>query len=416
VTPRSRPVSVLLAISVALTAAFVLRAPWHAVNAFFINEVYDAIAAVVAVLCIWRAVAVDRERALWVLVALAMLCGVAGNETYTALYGATDSPPVPSWADASWLLAYPLLYAALSLRLRSLSHRSGLLVLDGVIAALAMASVSAAFVVEAILGGVSSSFAQTATSLAYPVGDVILLGLLAQYAAVNAWRLGGTGALMAAAFGLWAVTDTVYAYQTIHGTYVSGGIVDAGWPVSWVVLGIAAWRPPDAVREAEGPGWRTLLVPVSFALVAVATSVYAAFHGGMATTATLSALATVCVIVRFALTFRGYLVVLHAAEVEAATDALTGLGNRRAMAEDLAAAVESDRERLLLLFDLNGFKGYNDAFGHPAGDALLARLGSRLAEAVADDGRAYRMGGDEFCVLVSDTPEAVAAACSALRE
>jgi two-component system, cell cycle response regulator len=86
------------------------------------------------------------------------------------------------------------------------------------------------------------------------------------------------------------------------------------------------------------------------------------------------------------------------------------------MSEDLAVAVSGDQELLLLLFDLNGFKIYNDGFGHPAGDALLARLGDRLAASVAGSGRAYRMGGDEFCVLVPNTAESVAAACAALRE
>ena len=51
------------------------------------------------------------------------------------------------------------------------------------------------------------------------------------------------------------------------------------------------------------------------------------------------------------------------------------------------------------LFDLDGFKAYNDAFGHPAGDALLARLGRRMAAVVGDEATAYRMGGDEFCVF-----------------
>jgi diguanylate cyclase (GGDEF)-like protein len=54
-----------------------------------------------------------------------------------------------------------------------------------------------------------------------------------------------------------------------------------------------------------------------------------------------------------------------------------------------------------VLFDLDGFKSYNDSFGHPAGDALLERLGAKLAAAVAEDGIAYRLGGDEFCILVS---------------
>jgi diguanylate cyclase (GGDEF)-like protein len=55
---------------------------------------------------------------------------------------------------------------------------------------------------------------------------------------------------------------------------------------------------------------------------------------------------------------------------------------------------------VLLLFDLDGFKSYNDTFGHLAGDALLTRLGRALARAVAPHGRAYRLGGDEFCILV----------------
>ena len=54
---------------------------------------------------------------------------------------------------------------------------------------------------------------------------------------------------------------------------------------------------------------------------------------------------------------------------------------------------------MLLLFDLDGFKNYNDSYGHPAGDALLARLGARLADATGAQGAAYRVGGDEFSVL-----------------
>jgi GGDEF domain-containing protein len=85
----------------------------------------------------------------------------------------------------------------------------------------------------------------------------------------------------------------------------------------------------------------------------------------------------------------------RSAERVALTDALTGLGNRRALTTGLQAAAGA---RMVALFDLDGFKQYNDTFGHPAGDALLARLGERLAGAVEGIGAAYRMGGDEFCV------------------
>jgi diguanylate cyclase (GGDEF)-like protein len=112
-------------------------------------------------------------------------------------------------------------------------------------------------------------------------------------------------------------------------------------------------------------------------------------------------------------------VLVHAAT----TDALTGIGNRRKLLADLQRElVVASRARpvLLMLFDLNGFKGYNDNFGHPAGDALLARLGSALAAAMVGRGSAYRLGGDEFCVLAAvgqdGAQPTIAAAEAALTE
>jgi diguanylate cyclase (GGDEF)-like protein len=95
---------------------------------------------------------------------------------------------------------------------------------------------------------------------------------------------------------------------------------------------------------------------------------------------------------------------LAASRHEALTDALTGLSNRRALVADLerqAPAVGAGEEMLVALYDLDGFKGYNDSFGHAAGDALLVRFGERLAEAAGTTGAAYRLGGDEFCVTVT---------------
>jgi diguanylate cyclase (GGDEF)-like protein len=87
----------------------------------------------------------------------------------------------------------------------------------------------------------------------------------------------------------------------------------------------------------------------------------------------------------------------------AETDELTGLSNRRRLMGDLERRMVRGAAdpAVLILFDLNGFKGYNDTFGHLAGDALLRRLGHALAAAVAPAGHAYRLGGDEFCVLAS---------------
>jgi diguanylate cyclase (GGDEF)-like protein len=94
--------------------------------------------------------------------------------------------------------------------------------------------------------------------------------------------------------------------------------------------------------------------------------------------------------------------------VQALTDPLTRLGNRRKLALDFEqrrAGAESVSPLSLALLDLDGFKGYNDTFGHGAGDDLLAQVADRLTAALAGDGAAYRLGGDEFCVVSSDAPE-----------
>jgi diguanylate cyclase (GGDEF)-like protein len=103
---------------------------------------------------------------------------------------------------------------------------------------------------------------------------------------------------------------------------------------------------------------------------------------------------------------------------QASHDMLTGLPNRRQLLLDLAAALAQRRPVALALIDLDGFKSYNDMFGHTNGDLLLERFGHELARAVTD-GSAYRLGGDEFCALLPDDdtlPEALDAIGDALQE
>jgi diguanylate cyclase (GGDEF)-like protein/PAS domain S-box-containing protein len=98
-------------------------------------------------------------------------------------------------------------------------------------------------------------------------------------------------------------------------------------------------------------------------------------------------------------------------------DALTGLPNRRRLMEDLGGV---DERRLLVFFDLDGFKAYNDSFGHLEGDLLLRRLSRKLSDAVERRGVAFRLGGDEFCILgpmpANDSRYLIAACLEALSE
>ena len=86
---------------------------------------------------------------------------------------------------------------------------------------------------------------------------------------------------------------------------------------------------------------------------------------------------------------------------EAYRDELSGIANRRKLLQDLErVAASPSGEHVLVFFDLNGFKQYNDTFGHPAGDVMLRRLAGKLECAIEPSlGSAYRLGGDEFCLL-----------------
>jgi diguanylate cyclase (GGDEF)-like protein len=109
----------------------------------------------------------------------------------------------------------------------------------------------------------------------------------------------------------------------------------------------------------------------------------------------------------------------QSSERDARTDELTGLPNRRGLLEDLEARIGRDEAFVLVLADLNGFKHYNDTFGHQAGDALLRRLGQKLAERCGSHAVAARLSGDEFCIVAggdTSTAAAISLAQDALSE
>ncbi len=97
-------------------------------------------------------------------------------------------------------------------------------------------------------------------------------------------------------------------------------------------------------------------------------------------------------------------------------DELTGLPNRRALATDLAHAIEkaraSGRTVVVAGMDLDGFKAVNDAYGHSIGDELLVQVATRLNRFLRPVDRAYRTGGDEFVILFDEFESQSATAMS----
>jgi diguanylate cyclase (GGDEF)-like protein len=173
------------------------------------------------------------------------------------------------------------------------------------------------------------------------------------------------------------------------------------------------------VRAQEAAGaTRGIVLPLGFALGALAILVWSSFHRVGVPAIVLATGSLLVIMGRLALTWRDNSRLLRASREEAVTDALTGLGNRRAMATDLERRFSTDGTLpfTLVMFDLDGFKQYNDSYGHPAGDALLQRLGHKLRATLNGADTAYRMGGDEFCALLDGIEPDIHAVAAALIE
>ena len=362
---------------------------------------YEGLELLAAFGCLTRGILVRAERTAWLFVGAALLATTCGDVLYDFWYG--GNPPFPSAADVGYLAFYPLLYIGIALLLRRrVSTFNASLWLDGLVAATAAAAVASAVLVRVVVDSTHGSQLVVLTNIAYPIGDVLLLALMVFVFSVTRWQPGRAWTLIAAGLLLNTIGDAVYLYQTAVGSYAEGTYLDLVWPVSLVLVAFAAWQRPGRVQRVQLQERAMLGTPILCGLAATGVMLAARVAPVHAFALVLASATIVLVLARTALSFWENGQLLEASRREALTDALTGLANRRKLLLDLEAelASEDGEPRMLALFDLNGFKTYNDTFGHPAGDALLARLGAKLAAAVAAGGAAYRMGGDEFCALL----------------
>ena len=363
----------------------------------------------------------------WVLIGLGSICWAAGDVYWQLELAQMSSPPVPSWADAGYLAFGPLAFAGiLSLVRGRARYAPRPLIADAAAAALAVAAVSAALVVEPVLAHASGGNLATATNLAYPICDLALLGLIVGAMAVGEWRLRPRLVVLGLAVVAFWIADSCYLVSVATSTYSQGQWYNGLWYLSPVLAAWAGWLPagPEATTVVRrGTSGRAIAMLLGFAATALAVLCASSVTRVGLLALALAAATILVVLARLVMTWQENVRLLRDSQLEAITDTLTGLRNRRALAADLRerfATATPGRPVALALFDLDGFKHYNDSFGHPAGDALLQRLGSNLAFQLDGVGTAYRMGGDEFCALVEapagELDREIEAAAAALSE
>jgi diguanylate cyclase (GGDEF)-like protein/putative nucleotidyltransferase with HDIG domain len=373
--------------------------------AFIDNWLYDSVNFLAAAVCAVRGWTGGPGRRGWLWLGLGIASWGAGDTYYTHVIGNDPDPPFPSLADAGYLALLPLAYIGFILLIKSrVPKLTPGVWLDGITAGLAVGSLSTAVVLQAVLDTTSGTVATVATNLAYPIGDALLLALVVAAFSLAGWKPGRAWLLLGAGLGVFAIADSVYLYQAANGTYVAGSWIDATWPAGMALLANAAWvgdsSRHDRVVDVEGRP--LLIIPASCVALAVGVLVLDHFKRLNLLTLVLAIGTLAFVVARLALTFRENRRLFELTRHEAITDSLTGLGNRRQLMnqlEEVIADASVEDPWLLVIFDLDGFKGYNDAFGHPAGDALLQHFGVRLASVPDPGGAAVRLGGDEFCLL-----------------
>jgi len=375
-------------------------------NDLFDNGIYNVLVFGASLAVLARAIAIKAQRPAWLMMAAGLLCWSLG-ELYFTLFvegpGAASGSVSP--ADAFYVAFYLCVYAALMLLIGAHLRELRISIwLDGLIGGLGAATLAAAVVLPPIVDSTHGDVGSVAVALAYPIADLLLLIFTIGALGITGWRPGRVWLLIATSMLLAAIADSTYLYHVATHSYRADTWIESLWPAAAILLAIAAWTPWPRPTRRRVEDWRLVSVPAISLLASLGVFVYGNFPTVQLTpVAVILATATVlAVCARLMFTVRENLAMLVGSRRLALTDPLTGLGNRRQLMEDLKLACSLGRASepwQLVLYDLNGFKRYNDTYGHPAGDALLARLSDKLSAIVATSGTAYRMGGDEFCVL-----------------
>ena len=409
------PRAVIVGLSATVAAVvFTAIANAYAGWTFAIIEHWALIAvfAVAAFSCAARAVVHPPERRAWALFAIGLVLYGLGTVTFNIWLAGEAAAPFPSASDWLWLSLSVAAVGGLIMLARARRLRvTPTAVLDGLIVALGLTALCGAIVFQPVFDEVIHQ--GISFGLVPPIADLIVVSTAVVGLSLRGWQVSPAAVAIGLGFLLMFAGDSIYVLRAAGEGYAAGTGIDVLYAIGTALVGLAPWLPPP-VPPVAGARERALVIPLAAGSVGVGMTAAMAMVHLNAVAEISTVLLMFLLVIRLGAGMLNYGELLRRSRTEALTDPLTGLANRRRLLTDLEQV--GGRPTVLAIYDLDGFKGYNDLHGHSAGDELLSELGRRLGGAVEPWGRAYRMGGDEFCVLVDPdaASEAIPAAVRAL--
>jgi diguanylate cyclase (GGDEF)-like protein len=286
--------------------------------------------------------------------------------------------------------------------------------LDAAIIATGTGVVAAVFVVDPITQDTTLNLAGKIVSSAYPMMDVLLIGLL-----VRLWVTPGARTvsveLLTAALGVNMLADVLWNASVVTtGSSDAWVGVDMLWLAGYVLVAVAAWVPsmrdasePLPEREPRIPAGARLVILAGGLILPAVTLLIDGLTGGpdsWLVTGMASIALTLLVLARMA----GLLNTVQVQAVQLAAlaraDSLTGAPNRRTWDHELSRACQGSRDSdsplCVAMVDLDHFKRYNDTHGHQAGDLLLREAVAAWTDLLQEGEFLARYGGEEFALLL----------------
>jgi hypothetical protein len=287
--PHSWPVPVpVLALGVVLAAGVVLEAIHEIAvhpgtspaGPFFDDWLHDFLILTSAGVCAAGAARHTRDGRAWTCIAVALLFVGLAEVTWDLLYTHVDaaSIPYPGLADVFDLAGYPLFLAGLILIVRRRVPKIELhRWLDGVVIVLVVIAPMVALVLDPVLRRAPPDLVGQIVTLAYPFGDLVLLGTLLGALPMMSWRIDASWLLLGVGLLCLTVGDAAYAGAALDDAYHNGPF-DFLWSAGSVAIAWAAWFPNAETRSpSEVYGWRAIVLPLGAQLFAVGTQVLAYF-------------------------------------------------------------------------------------------------------------------------------------------